>query len=350
MKTKSLTILERFFPASTTVEIKRMPKLGASGPKVIIFSVDGNKQEMALKFGVSRIPITAQIVNREKLAPFFNHRLVPILNYSIDGEEENWAILMPAYEGNFHEAVTGCGQIFYNGEAPALWESIITDFTGLWSKSKEMWNDSCEKRLARRPKPRIETVAQAIKAYTLPGLSQNLSQYWHLPLTINGNDYPSLAETFEQISTAYLPPAIVVYCHGDPNANNIMLNRNGDWAMADWEWCGLHDWRLSASHFIGWWLSSSAIQEKKPTAEEVGSKLVLDYRFRLNRNVQDMVKFASAAFENFALSVNETQFHKQWKLMLAVLLLGEVRFLDIRKIPPDLATYLIGEAMTTWWD
>ncbi len=346
---KALKSIEHFFPGQAEmIEIVRMPKPGASGPTVVIFTNNGSGRELAIKFGASRIPIKEQLANRATLAPYFEHRLVPIIGSRTDCHEDDSAILMPAYLCNFHEAVVE-EQMFDDDRVLDIWRTILAEFTGLWRSTQIQWEPSLGVRLMRKPDARTEKIAVSVGAYVPPAFDHPLADFLELPVVVDDIVYPSLAQTFEQIRVAYRPPTVAVYCHGDVNANNVMVDKEGEWAMADWEWCGLHDWRLSASHLIGWWLSNAAIQQSRPTANVFESRLVLDYQSRLNPIVQQMVKTAGQAVNQFALSVNEAEFEKQWRLMLTVLLFGEVRFIALRKLCPEIGIYLIGEAMRMWW-
>lgn len=335
-------VLSHFFPTATDFKLVRVEH-GASGPRVVVFTRDNDSSPLALKYGRSRVPIKVQLENRCAIAPFFEEHLVSVLASRVDCEEDEAAILMPAFDSDFHEAISS-GQLT-NGQAKRTWADILAAVSSLWATTQQQWvhpNGS----LKRNPLDRINTVANRLQQFHLPGIAAPLGDVWHNPVVVNGRYYPSLAETFEALASAYQPPRCLVLCHGDLNANNIMVNRAQNWALADWEWCGYHDWRLSCSHLIGWWLSNGLSFKRQPSAFlDQENRVHLDYQAAFKSLAVDLSLEACRCGQSFGQLTGELGYDEQMQCMLSVMLFGDIRFLDQRRLDSRHAIYLIGEAI-----
>ncbi len=345
---KAMDLIERFFPGgSGEITITRIPEPGASGPKIVVFTHNGDGTEWALKYGVSRVPMSRQVSNRDQLARWFNGRLVPVINHhcSEDGHEDD-AILMPAFQANFNDVVNG--RRWSEQDCQRVWDEILHEVSDLWFRSQVPW-DAFGGSLKRNPQQRIERVCTSILECRYPGWEDQLGCYQYMPLVINGVAHPSLAHVFSSLQSAYQAPKAVVWCQGDLNANNILVNDGKEWALVDWEWAGQHDWRLSCSHLCGWWFSTAALQHSQPSMTIEGGSLVINYQSTLRPFTKGLIQSAYATARAFASRLGEDgSFDLQFRLMLSVLLLGDTRFLAARSFSAETLAYLIGEAVTIW--
>lgn len=330
-----------FFKYPDEVQIVRYPKPGASGPTVVIVTDNGGSREYALKYGMSRVPIAEQLKNREILAPHFGRYLVPVLGSKIGIPLHDAAILMEAFDGNFHDIVVN--REWSEHACIDFWKGVLETYGQLWRKTKGPFTEL--RKLKRHPVWRIHKVRDAVMGHRLPGFYRSLADYWYAPVVVNGHEYPNLDSVFGEQPSGYRPPRYVVMCHGDPNADNLLVKAN-EWAMGDWEWCGIHDWRLSASHLVGWWIANTAVELMQPTAFiDSDSRLILSYDCGLRTTTQALAREAYAAALRLAVEFREQDFSRQFSNLLSILLLGDIRFLDARGYSPRSAIYLLGEAV-----
>ncbi len=331
-----------FFTDPDQVRLERIAKSGASGPKVVIVSHNGRGERYALKYGTTRVPISTQLENLAALQPHFGDFLVRVVESRTGLPRFDSAILMEAYETTLHDQVMA-------GDRPeedcaALWGDVLDQFQALWRRTQAPFRGS--RLLKRDPVTRLCRVEEALKGFHLPGLGRPLGAHWSSPLLIQGIEYPSLESTFSRLAATYRPPTVEVICHGDPNADNVLV-KGRRWVMGDLEWCGCHDWRLCLSHLAGWWIANGAVLRPPPTLADGDGTLHLEYQAEFRSGVPGLVRQAYDMGARFATEVREPpdDFGLQLAALVATLLLGDLRFVASRGFDPAYAVYLLGESI-----
>src|SRR3989344_3144644 len=314
------------------LELLSTARSGCSGPKVV-FLRNGSPRKLALKYGQTRVPILTQFENRRLLSEFMAERLSEIISYcSYSGGE---AMLMAAIDGpNLHEAVM-LGLV-PDQRILEILKSITTDFLRMWVDSRSTEQSFT---LFRDPKVRITRVVEA--AFT--ALS-DLGIHRDDKIAVNGSEIGTAGHLLS-ILDSYQPPEFSVFCHSDLNADNFVIPSDGNWYLVDWEWVGRHDWRLCLSHLYGWWSSNSTRLENKPVMSRLGNTVELQYEISSPAICGEIQKYCLEAGELAAQTLNDAaNWRKNFNLLVAALLLGDVRFNPGRG-RADYTIPLLGEGM-----
>ncbi len=315
-------------------EVVDVARSGASGPRVIIVRNQGSGNEYAVKYGDTRVPIPQQLRSREMLGPLFGeHHLPPVV---FAGER---IMVMEAIDGKtLHEAaVEG---VYDAGYLQGVYHRILRRFGEVWEKTKVPFDGNTT--LRRNPETRARAIVAMLyrRAYgglTMGQLAENL-------VVINGVATLPLKELLESFVDFYETPAWVITCHGDPNADNILINGHRGWWLVDWEWAGLHDWRLVASHLIGWWISNASMMSAKPSVVLSQDAINVNYDMLIPPTIQAIINQAWEFVREVGTRFGEANWERQVKLQVAALLLGDVRFLEARNRTQH-AIPLLGEGL-----
>ncbi len=307
---------------------------GASGPRVLILEDIRSGKRYALKYGDTRIPIPEQVKNRQLIAPLFGENHLPEI--FISGER---VMLMEAIDGQtFHESVVkSTYDLSYLLE---VYRKVLARFGEVWEKTAEPFSSTVS--LARQPIPRAEKVRDAVSRRVFNG--QALKEVVKNQVVVNGveTEY-SLDSLLDLMVSCYSVPTHTILCHGDPNMDNIIINSHMGWWLVDFEWVGRHDWRIPASHFVGWWLSNASFLKGTPRVE-VNGTIRIDYQIGQSELVSALLAEARKFIEGMGNNFHEKQFERQIKLQLAILLLGDLRFLEARG-RSQYAIPLLGEGL-----
>ena len=307
---------------------------GASGPRVMILEDTTSGKHYALKYGDTRVPIPQQVKNRQILEPLFGKNHLPEI--FIYGEK---VMLMEAIGGQtFHESVVQSTYDF--SFMLGVYKKILGKFGEVWTKTAEPFSEDLP--LVRQPIPRAEKVREAVYRRVFSG--QALREVAENQVIVNGVETGySLDSLLELMVDCYVAPTHTVLCHGDPNMDNVIVNSHMGWWLVDFEWVGRHDWRIPASHFVGWWLSNASSLKVTPSVE-VNGAIQIDYRLGQSELVSALLNEAWKFIEEMGNKFQEKQFERQIKLQLAVLLLGDLRFLEARN-RSQYAIPLLGEGL-----
>ena len=316
-------------------EIVSVAESGASGPRVVILRDISSGKMYALKYGETRVPIFQQVRNCQTMVSLFGERYIPEI--FISGEK---VMLMEAISGQtFHEAVI---KSLY--DLPSLVEAykkILEKFGEVWKKTAEPFSSTVS--LARQPIPRAERVREAVFRRVFDG--QNLREIAGNKVVINEIETGySLDFLLELMTDRYFSPNYTTLCHGDPNMDNIIIDSDMDWWLIDFEWVGRHDWRIPASHFVGWWLSNASFLKEASRIKVGNDTICIKYQIVQSELVSALLAEAWKFMENMGDSFKEKQFEQQIKLQLAILLLGDLRFLEARN-RSQYAIPLLGEGL-----
>lgn len=293
---------------------------GASGPRVMILENTRSGRRYALKYGNTRVPIPEQVKNRQLIAPLFGENHLPEI--FISGER---AMLMEAIDGQtFHESVVKSTYDF--SYLLGVYGKVLWKFGEVWKKTAETFSSTTS--LARQPIPRAEKVREAVYRRVFNG--QALRDVINNPVVINGIETKySLDSLLDLMVGCYSAPTYTILCHGDPNMDNIIINSHMGWWLVDFEWVGRHDWRIPASHFVGWWLSNASFLKGTPRVE-VNGTIRIDYQIGQSELVSALLNEAWKFIRVVGDEFREDRFEEQIKLQLAILLLGDLRFLEAR--------------------
>ena len=163
-------------------------------------------------------------------------------------------------------------------------------------------------------------------------------------IIINGKEYQSLNDTFDEIKNIS-SPTFGITCHGDPQPSNIIISNKNKWYLVDWEWSGKnHDFRLMFSHLYGWWVTRMINIKNTPEFIVENNKLIINYEICKNELIDKFQLISNKVLKKyFDISVQD---EKDINRFLALLYLGDIRFLDIWD-KPDYLPILIGEATKT---
>lgn len=323
-------ILEAFFGQNGhQLEPISVARFGSSGPRVVLLK--NNSVKYALKYGNTRVPISIQVENRAKLSAYIPNRLPRIENYGRYSGGE--AMLMEAIDGpNLHEAVM-LGSISEE-EVINIVKGILEDFTNMWRQTVCQCGS-----LTRDPAERAKRIAIVV-ADALMDLGIGM----HDRVIVNGVEIGRPDDLLRRL-LSYERPQLSVLCHSDLNGDNFVLAGDNTWFVVDWEWVGQHDWKLSLSHLIGWWYSNATRLKDKPIINQYNHNTVeISYDLTLPDVVGPITDLCLARGEEVARDMGEPNWRKQLALLMAALLLGDLRFLATRgrtgyKLP------LIGEGL-----
>lgn len=298
-----------------------MPKPGVSGAHVILVRRTDTGQTFVVKFGETpRHPLLDQVKKRQLIAPLFGEHHLPRV---LACNEE--LLLMEAADGqNLHEAViSGSYAIDYLKE---MHLKVLARFGEVWIKNSKPYVDGFS--FARDPIERAQRIAAAVQSRVFDGVP--LVQVLDKPVIINGQKLNgTLRSLLDKLTQYYKPPKQVVLCHGDPNADNMIINSSKGWWLVDWEWVGYHDWRVLASHFVGWWVSNATLLKEQPTVH-VDGRLEINYSLTQSELVTALQDQAWEFIERVGISFKEENWHAQVSLQLALFLLGDLRFIETR--------------------
>lgn len=293
---------------------------GASGPRVMILEDITSGKLYALKYGDTRVPILQQVKNRQMIEPFFGKNHLPEI--FIYGEK---VMLMEAIDGQtFHESVVKSTYDF--SYLLSVYKKILGKFDEVWVKTAEPFSENVP--LVRQPLPRAEKVREVVYRRVFGG--QALRGVAENQVIVNGMEtHHSLDSLLDLMVDCYVNPTHTILCHGDPNMDNVIINSHMGWWLVDFEWVGRHDWRIPASHFVGWWLSNASFLKGTPQVE-VNGTISINYQIGQSELVSALLVEAWKFIGEIGTKFQEEQFEQQIKLQLAILLLGDLRFLEAR--------------------
>lgn len=317
------------------LEVVDVARSGASGPRVVFVRDKNTDKVYAVKYGETRVPIMEQVSNRDVIAPLFGDHHFPAIAVAGD-----MVMMMEAIQATtLHELVTG-GQ-FDVAYIQEMYGRVLNRFGQVWSQTKTNIKPECG--LRRNPHDRAVRVVQMLLGRVFS--SSALSAVTDHAVVINGQPISgTIGELLAKLTQSYEPPNFYVVCHGDPNADNILIDSHRNWWLIDWEWVGTHDPRVVASHFLGWWLSNASMLTDKPS-------LVLgDGAVRINYNLQmsPAAEAVTAQSREFLVKIGQELDGQGWErqlnLQLATLLLGDLRFVEARG-RSQYAIPLLGEGL-----
>lgn len=313
---------------------------GSSPSKVYMFKDEKNKM-YAVKIcntNISRVSLYEEVKNVDFLKPFLKEHLPNIIYI---GKYKNLEIMISECLGidNFFSSYSLNKkpiQFYFN-----IWNSVLLEILNMWKNSKNY-----NYKPALNPRNNAERIKR-IKTGVLNTKYNNYSinTITDLKIEVNGVEYLSLKETFDEIEKI-TEPDFGIICHGDPQPSNIIISENNNsWYLVDWEWSGEnHDYRLMFSHLYGWWGTRLLNLENFPIFKVENRKLVINYEIISNKEI--------TRFQNMSFDMLKREFKLKSKdfddinRFLALLYLGDIRFLDIWG-RLDYLPVLIGEAVKT---
>lgn len=313
---------------------------GSSPSKVYMFKDENNKM-YAVKIcniNISRVSLYNEVKNAELLKPYLKTHLPKIIYI---GKYKDFEIMISECFGidNFFTS-------YSLNKKPIqfylkIWSKVLLEIINTWRNSKSY--DYDPNLNPRNNNNRIKRIEKGVLNVEYNGYSINSIK--HLKVEINGIEYFSLEDTFNEIKKIKNPDFGVV-CHGDPQPSNIIISENDDnWYLVDWEWSGKnHDYRLMFSHLYGWWGTRLLSLKKFSTFEVLDGKLIINYEVSKNDEINEFQNMSWEILKNhFDLDASDIDDINRF---LSLLYLGDVRFLNIWG-RLDYFPVLIGEAIKT---
>lgn len=323
-------IMNAFFNAHQP-QIVSVARWGASGPKVVCVR-NGTEETLALKYDPEKVAIPEQVKNYHVLAEHIAHRLPRIVTFN------ERAMLMQAIDGlNLHEVVMS-GNFLPLGRVMQVVSEIFAEFRELWVKTKA--NTAQEPFSPGRD---FTTSLQRI----IPIATETLEDYGvslHDLLVINGVEAGMVRDLTRILAERYSLPQFSVLCHSDLNADNFMVTQSGQWYVTDYECVARVDWRRSLAHSYLWWISSATELKSVVEVNRIAADVVeLRYELVMPRICSEIQECCLAAGQMAAEALGDEQWHQQFRVLVAGILLGETRFLQQRgRVGYDIP--LLGEA------
>lgn len=317
-----------------------MPRPGVSGAHVLLVRRRDTGVRYAIKYGVTpRHPLEDQVVNQKMIMPLFGERHFPVMYVS----GPKMIVMEAVGTQSLHDAVVEGSQ-----NLPFLKEiygKILNRFAQVWETSARLYQPTV--KMTRDPVARAERIRQRIESSVFD--ARSLGSVVSRPVVVNGQKLPSLGELLLKMLDTYTPPKKLVTCHGDPNASNFMINDRGYWWLVDFEWVGIHDWRVLAGQFAGWWISNATHLRTQPSIR-IDGNITIDYATETPQSVDALIQrsreLAEETGEQFGenQSSDWTHWRHQVDLQTALFLLGEMRFLEARG-RSNRAIPLLGEGL-----
>jgi len=259
-----------------------------------------------------RVSVNEEVGNHHALRQFWGNHLPAIIDW---GEDEVPWVVMEAIEcPNLLQAIDQ-----QQPGSQAVVSDIFDALLAMWSQTK-----SANQPISRDPNERADRVADSLKPM-FAGLEVHSDDC----IIVNGRPLGALSSLLPKMYNDG-ETTFSVFCHGDPNPENFLV-KEGKWWAIDYDRVGLHDWRLSFSHFMGWWESNASHVVGKPTLKRLAKNVVeLEYQTRLPK----LACHIRCMSENFADRTGRELKDPQWKenmdRYVGTFLLGETRFLEQR--------------------
>ncbi|MBB5998102.1 phosphotransferase family protein [Streptomonospora salina] len=288
---------------------------GSSGAAVhILECADGSR--VAVKVAASpRVSATGQAAARAQIAPFFGQRLPRVL-YAGRHQDTDVLVTECPSPRTFADAARG------HGPAPdllATWAQIVDHLVGVWQQSAQPGYKP--DRATRNHQRRLERAIDGL-TYAFGVLETELSRRHRF--IVNGSDLG----TWEQLQrrlAAMAPPDFRVACLGDPQPANVLLTPQLDWYLIDWEWSGRHhDWRMMASHLLGWWFVEDLLAHARGTIAVGSGRVILDYPPPESAAIRPWLARPTRAFHTMTTCRTFDRDHAALFLHTAMLLLREI--------------------------
>jgi aminoglycoside phosphotransferase len=322
--TLSHKALSLFLKSRTSTELVALCSPGSSGSRVSIFRHTTSGKRFAVKcVKDARVSLIEELARRELLVPYLKEHLPEVLSVQV----------MDGFEVMISECMglQTLHQMLLTGNVPqsqllSIWKSVLASLLSTWSSSSSV--DFQEDLCPRYMPARVGRIRDAILDRTIQGVS--LGDHWNDPVFVNGAEYPSISDCFDDIARLD-KPRVAVVCHGDPQPSNIVVGESGDWYFVDWEWSGRHqDWRMMASHLLGWWTSRYLILSSEATIRHVpGKGLELNFDAALPSHLAQFQEEVWSSLNQESPEQLTDAVRADVRRMLAVLFFGELRFLSI---------------------
>ena len=297
---------------------------GSSGARVSIFKSSDEKSLYAVKCARStRISLSDEVERKEILTQYIPEHLPKILWV---GKVEGFEAIISECSGlqTLHNLIMGSEMP--HDKLLSIWNDVVVSLVTMWGNSKTFpfRKDLCPRVFSER----IKRIRKGLCQRSISGVP--LSGILHKKVRINGQDYPSIDYSLENISKIK-NPQFGVTCHGDPQPSNIIVGRSDPaWYCVDWEWSGPNqDWRMMASHLYGWWFTRCMVLKTEPKIRVSREKVYFEYESFLPDHLQDYPRKTLTVLNHiFGENLNGDA-KQDINRYLATLYFGDVRFLGI---------------------
>jgi aminoglycoside phosphotransferase len=316
--------------------VEGVVKVGPVSGATISFCRNGDSAVYALKSYDSRtmrVSVSSEVENRHRLAQYLPHNLPSIEGWSEDSKQP-WMLMEAIKHPNLLQVAI---------EPESDHDQVLAVENHILASLRRMWvgTRSTSEALTRDPSERAERVIAAIR----PILSE-LNIFPDDQLIVNGvevgcaNDLLTRMFSFERLPFS-------VFCHGDPNPENFLVDvGDGRWWLIDFDRVGWHDWRLSLSHFLGWWTSVASELANIPSiTRTTANRVEIVYGLYLPNLPAKALEMGNRYAELAAHELGDTNWTRSMQVYIATFLLGELRFLKPRQ-RQDFMLPLLGEGLT----
>lgn len=327
------------------IEMLMIASPGSSGNRVFIYKDSRTNMIYAVKCAIptSRVSIFEEQKNKEFLTQYIGNHIPKTVWHGMFGDQQ---IMITEASGvdTLHNA------LLHNNISSDLltakWKNVLETVYDLWQKSNS--NPFVVTLSPRNYTSRVDRISNGIEKFFKEKFS--IPNAMDLKIKINGEFYPSFADSINKLKDYHLPQ-FGVTCHGDPQPSNIVIGKNetdkADWYFVDWEWAGdNHDWRMMVSHFWGWWFTRLIVLKKKPTMVVSKEQIEIEYDSYLPEHFEEYLGEIRNLFFKMTEIQHETEDIKQVNKFLTKLYLGEIRFINNwgRNV---FAPYLLGQGILT---
>lgn len=321
-------------PGCGSTQVGGRARSGSSGAEVHIFDcADGSCA--AVKVAASpRVSALRQEAARAQIAPFFGERLPRVLYAGRHQDNDVLITECPAPQ-TFADAACDHGP---TPDLLATWTQIVDQLVTVWQQSTQPGYepDNATRNHQRRLHRAIDGLTHAFDT-----LGTELSVRHRF--IVNGADLGTCAQLQRRLA-ALPPPTFRVACLGDPQPTNVLLTPQLHWYLIDWEWAGHHhDWRMMASHLLGWWFVEDILAHTRGTVTTRDDHVTLDYPPPDLTAVRPWLARPTRAFHAMTTRRGHDRDHVALCLHMAMLLLREIprtTARDSHQLAP-----LLGEAL-----
>jgi hypothetical protein len=262
-----------------------------------------------------------EIGRREILVPYLLDHLPQVL----------WCHVVDGFEVMISECrgIHTLHHLIVNSDIPhsnllIVWKDVVESLVRMWKSSQHQFQESLCPRFFPT---RLGRIRDAVISAQVGNV--NLADCWNLPVVVNGNEYPSISESFGRIARVGVPTKGVV-CHGDPQPSNIVLGEDNKWYCVDWEWSGSHhDWRMMLAHLYGWWSTRCVVLVSEPVVYVDHKRLIIEHNAFIPGHLQSYQDIALSAASMMLGGFPDKETASDINRFLAALYFGEMRFLGL---------------------
>lgn len=322
------------------IDLIHISSPGSSGSRVYLFKSRIHEKLYALKYVKNnRISLKEEEKRHDLLQKYLPKHIPSVIYNTVVNDYQIMISECPGTNNLYNEILYGMRP---HTTLQSIWNDVLESIGDMWITSKR----ECflEEKNPRNFDSRFERIKNGLLNYKF----QNdfiLRDYQHLTIQVNGMDYCSINELFSYLQHINYPD-FSVFCHGDPQPTNIILSKNSQWYLVDWEWTGCgHDWRMMFAHLYGWWGTRLVYLQDTPTIRIYKDRIIIDFEEYVPDYISDYQKYTFRLFDKMSNKKSRREDIKNINKYLSLLYLGDIRFLQIWE-RDDYALQLLAKAIS----